>query len=847
MNGTAKPILMKNILKEKITLVKQLVLTGMFFLTFFTKAAAQDSKGKEFWICFPGNQQSLSTELYITSVQSSAVTVEIPGIGFNKTVTVPAGGIQVVALPADVQVQSKFIAEKKGVHVTASNEVTVYGMNAVTSSTDAFLAYPLDAIGKEYYVMAYNKDFSYALPSQATITATVNNTQVTIISSLSDGGFKAGVPKNITLNKGEVYQLRSNIDGADFTGTKIIADKPVSVFGGAQCTNISDGVRACDHLVEQMPALNSWGKKFITVPLATRLKGDVFRFLAQKDGTSVSVNGALVAKLEAGSFFETILSSNTYNSITATQPILVGQYSRSSQADNVVSDPFFALVTPEEQQLSDYVISAGTKNILNNYLNISATESAMQSIWIDGASIDADLWKPIPGTDSYGAQVPVTTGVHRVVGDLPFGLMVYGFGTYDSYGYSGGQAFTPQKLATNVALLPKFDSKTITSQQCFTATVKDKQNVPVAGVKVDFSVNGATGETGGSAYTDTAGNAVFCYQGISTGTDKVKATVDGETDKSIMTWLDTCKMSTSFIKTDPVCKDESNGSIDLSVANAAAPVTYLWSNGSQTQDISGLQSGAYTVYVKDKNGCKDSATVTLMNPALLRSLNILTPNPTVQGQLRNTIYRGYGPQTVALAIKVSGGVAPYTYNWGSLGTAASVNVSPVTTTTYNCLVKDSRGCTKNISIKVTVVDVRCGTSNTNVLLCRKKPGTSTTETICTDPASVQGYLDQGAILGACEEMSRPLWNSTNGAATDAVVVFPNPAANYLDVDWRLINNRNDVVLNVVDAKGLVVMSVKSGSLTRRRLDISRLGNGFYVLQVAGSGQSTPTSRFVVKK
>ena len=423
---------MKNYLKEKATLLKRLVLAGLIFLVSIYTASAQDNKGKEFWICFPGNQQSLSTELYITATQSSIVKVEVPGIGFSQTITVPAGGIQLVTLPADVQVQSKFIAEKKGVHVTASNEVTVYGMNAVTGSTDAFLAYPIDAIGKEYYVMAYSKDFSYALPSQATIVATEDKTNITIVSSLTDAGFRTGVPKNIKLDKGEVYQLRSNIDGADFTGTKVIADKPVSVFGGAQCTNVSDGVRACDHLVEQMPALDSWGKKFITVPLATRLKGDVFRFLAQKDGTSVSVNGAVVANLNAGHFFETLINSNTYNSITSNQPILVGQYSRSSQADNVVSDPFFTLVTPSEQYITDYVISAGTKNILNNFLNISASENAIKDIKLDGAVIDSLLWKPVPGTTFFGAQVPVKTGVHSISGKLPFGLIVYGFGLYDS-------------------------------------------------------------------------------------------------------------------------------------------------------------------------------------------------------------------------------------------------------------------------------------------------------------------------------------------------------------------------------------------------------------------------------
>ncbi len=829
-----------------MSLLKQFVLVAMFFYGSISIVTAQDSKGKEFWICFPGNQQSLSTELYITAAQASVVKVEIPGLGFNQTVTVQAGSIQLVTLPGEVQVQSKFIAEKKGVHITASNEVTVYGMNAVTSSTDAFLAYPLDAIGKEYYVMAYSKDFTYALPSQATITATEDKTKITIISSLTDAGFKAGVPKNINLDKGEVYQLRSNIDGADFTGTKIIADKPVSVFGGAQCTNISDGARACDHLVEQIPALNSWGKKFITVPLATRLKGDVFRFLAQKDGTSVSVNGVVVANLQAGSFFETILNSTTYNSITSSQPVLVGQYSRSSQVDNVISDPFFALVTPEEQYITDYVISAGTANIRNNYLSISAAANAIKDITIDGVMVDSLLWKPIPGIDGFGAQVPVKTGVHNVSGKLPFGLIVYGFGLYDSYGYAGGQSFIPQANVTKIAVLPKTDSKTITNQQCFTTIVKNKMDIPMAGVRVDFVIAGVNGETAGFSTTDSAGNAVFCYTGTHTGTDKIKVMVADESDNAIMTWADTCSITTAVTKTDPICFGAANGAINLTLTNAASPIAYLWSNGSQTQDLSGLKAGTYAVQVTDKNGCKDSASVTLTQPPVIRTLNLITPNPTVPGQFRNTVYRGYGPQTVALSLRVYGGVGPYTYNWGAYGNTPSVNVSPIFTTTYSCVVKDSRGCSKVCNFTVTVVDVRCGTNNSKVLLCYKTPGTSITTTLCVDPSAVPGYLDQGAVLGPCENMSRP-GSNTNSILTQAALLFPNPANSFLDVEWKMINSRNEVVLNVLDIKGTVIMSVKAGIANHRKLDISQLENGFYLLQIVGSDKSTLTSRFIVKK
>ena len=64
---------------------------------------------------------------------------------------------------------------------------------------------------------------------------------------------------------------------------------------------------AANPVVEQLPSVDTWGKRFVTVPLATRLNGDRFRFLAAHDGTEVRVDGVLVATLNRGQFHERIL------------------------------------------------------------------------------------------------------------------------------------------------------------------------------------------------------------------------------------------------------------------------------------------------------------------------------------------------------------------------------------------------------------------------------------------------------------------------------------------------------------------------------------------------------------
>src|SRR5690606_12826963 len=109
----------------------------------------------------------------------------------------------------------------------------------------------------------------------------------------------------ITLDAGETYLIRDSIGGEDdLTGTIITSNKPVAAFGSHIGSFIPNGFGFADHLVEQLTPVNTWGREFVTVPLAARLRGDTFRFLAATDGTEVRVNGVLVATLDRGEFHE---------------------------------------------------------------------------------------------------------------------------------------------------------------------------------------------------------------------------------------------------------------------------------------------------------------------------------------------------------------------------------------------------------------------------------------------------------------------------------------------------------------------------------------------------------------
>lgn len=139
------------------------------------------------------------------------------------------------------------------------------------------------------------------------------------------------------------------------------------------------------------------------------------------------------------------------------------------------------------------------------------------------------------------------------------------------------------------------------------------------------------------------------------------------------------------------CANASDGSIDLEVTGGTAPFSYTWSgpNGysANTEDISGLISGNYSVSVSDANGC----TVNL-------SRTITAPNP-LSATLDASTYNGHniscaGLSDGSLNATVSGGTAPFSFSWtGPNGfVAITEDISGLAPGSYGFTVTDANGC-----------------------------------------------------------------------------------------------------------------------------------------------------------
>ena len=487
---------------------------------------APSTTGTEFWTAFGANYAADSVPdsyIYLSANEATTATVAAPGIAFSQDVSVTPGSVTSVDLGSAIEVADSDGVQDLGVHITAAAPITVYGLEDLVYSTDGFTALPQTAIGTNYEVLGYDDaQVPEAEPSDFQVVGTQDGTTVTITPTASTASRTAGVPYTVDLNQGQVYELIGS-PGADLTGTTIASSAPVSVLSGAQCANIPSGdYVACNYISEEVPPTDEWGTDFVTEPLATRTLGDTFRVLADTANTVVTLNGAAVATLGAGQFYQTQLT--TASVIHTSEPVLVAQYSDSTAYDDASNaDPSEMLVPPDEQFLNSYTVATAPDSRFTNYFNVEAPTNEVGSVTLNGSPIPASDFSPIGTSGFSGAQLPVAGGTYTLSGPQAFGLSMYGFGVTDAYSMPGGYGAGAVANAASLTLSPPSQFLSVGAQACVTATVTDQSGDALPGIGVNFTVSGAN-PTNGFASTGSNGQGQFCWTGTNAGADTVTAT-----------------------------------------------------------------------------------------------------------------------------------------------------------------------------------------------------------------------------------------------------------------------------------------------------------------------------------
>ncbi|MCA9697505.1 MAG: IgGFc-binding protein, partial [Myxococcales bacterium] len=369
---------------------------------------------------------------------------------------VPAGQVSVITLPwvdALTKTTGPSVLVADGAYRLRSDRpVVVYQYNPLAASVtnDASILLPVNAWGQASMVASLPYWANYDLVGFYTVTASEDNTTVTLTPGPQSGTTKAGggVAANgtgqVVLNQSDVLEVVTG--SGDLSGTLVSADKPIQVISGHECTNVPINIPACDHLEESMYPIDTLAKDYIIVPPVqvpntNQLKAQIVRIMAVADNTQITFTPDQGANqvLNAGQFFDLPMGTNAYR-VSGSEPFMAVQFMVGQGAGFGTSDPAMLLSVPTAQFRQNYLFFAAT-NWVANFVDIIAPAGA--TVTVDGANVNA--WTPVGATGFSVAHVQLSNagnGNHTVNANQKVGISVYGVQDYGSYWYPGGLDLT---------------------------------------------------------------------------------------------------------------------------------------------------------------------------------------------------------------------------------------------------------------------------------------------------------------------------------------------------------------------------------------------------------------------
>ncbi len=245
-----------------------------------------------------------------------------------------------------------------------------------------------------------------------------------------------------------------------------------------------------------------------------------------------------------------------------------------------------------------------------------------------------------------------------------------------------------QKVSSGIYRVEVVDSKS--------CTIKDRVAISSIG-GAEFTVNNITNvscfgyKDGSASITINAGFAPYSYNwsdgqttpfafGLASGKYFVTVT-DGLGCKTIkeVNVASPQPLASNYETKIPLCNGDCNGTIRATATGGTEPYQYEWpTKGLTSSLITNLCADSYDITITDLHGCKLSEKVTLLGPKALGLASVISP-PTCLGRCDGGI-----------DLTVSGGSAPYSFDWDNNSTLSSLsNLCPGD---YRVSVVDAHQC-----------------------------------------------------------------------------------------------------------------------------------------------------------
>ena len=364
----------------------------------------------------------------------------------------------------------------------------------------------------------------------------------------------------------------------------------------------------------------------------------------------------------------------------------------------------------------------------------------------------------------------------------------------------------------------------------FTATVSEppvidliiSSNDPSCGDEDGAAiVNVLSGGTSPFSYSWTNGSSASQTDSLAAGIYSVQVTDDVGCSVSstliINNWNGPSILLTGT--QNPSCIGDTDGAINITAAGGAGSYTYIWSDGSTTEDVTGLIAGTYYVTLQDASGCQTTESFTVNNPTSIDLSN------------SNIFEASCGGADGAIMVTVSGGSGNYNYQWdAAAGSAAVNNVSGLAAGAYSLTVADANGCIVNMTYSVNNVGAPIITEDLIIQPTCTGGGTGSIDVSVTGGSTPYGYSwDSGQV-------SEDILGLTPGEYQLTVLDGAGCEAIYIGMVNGIIPLGEDICLVTVDTitgTNLVVWT-KTDTVGISHYNIYREGNSTGVYDLVGT-------------
>jgi hypothetical protein len=442
-------------------------------------------------------------------------------------------------------------------------------------------------------------------------------------------------------------------------------------------------------------------------------------------------------------------------------------------------------------------------------------------------------------TISGSTPITVTTSVVNTTCGLNNGSATANPSGGSGYTYAWSNGGNTQMISN---LAPGTYTVTVTSDSGCTGTASavvndsDPINVSVQAVQT------SCGQNNGSATANPAGGNTYTYAWSNGGTTQTISNLSPGTYTVTVTSESGCTVSGSAV-VDPsggisVTIDAISTTCGLNNGSATANpsggsgYTYTWSNGSNTQTISNLAPGVYTVTVTATGNCTASTSVTISSSLSISAS--VTTEPTSCGFADGT------------ATTLPQGGSGHTYLWSNGETTQTI--TNLAAGTYTVTVTDDDGCTATAS----------GTVAASTGITASTTATPTTCSLANGTASVQAaggssytYLwSNGQTTELIENLSAGTYQVTvtesNGCTATALAVVDTSTAITLTFTVQATRCQLPNGQARVEASGGVNYSYiwSNGATTQ---EISNLTAGMYSVTVSDENNCTATGEVLVEE